>query len=397
MGFFTMHSIKENLAEKASDLPARRRKQAGEVKRELISPRISPAQGVKADEDSLLYLNDSNGDKRKTLKGDKAPETKPLRVKSFTAKKCDSLAINVKSFAKRYGIERLGFLTLTFGENLKDPREAQRRYKNLSRTWRRDKPFKVLVKVVEEQKRGAIHYHLLVLMDKDIRTGFDFQAFARAGEAYTKGYRKEGNRWTKIYASKASPHLKEMWAYNRKKCESHGFGRAELAPIEYPNNIGSYLGKYLVKGDNYMGGNGQKVRVRQLTYARDIRRVANPNFSWVSNPKGLPPFRTYLKKWAEFRGYENVDEIKRDYGKHWSFHLYGEIMYDAIRKRMEEEGLPPLASRERTPHTLSDTQIQQGLEKYFKEKELENTQLRSKEERKRLHAHRVNSKAWWHK
>ena len=395
-----MNTSKNKSAKKAStanDLPVLRRKQAGEGQRELTSPYSSPAQGDNREGASLLYLNDTNGDKKKAEDGDKELETKRLGCNSYTAKKCYSLSKNVESLVKRYGIERLGFLTLTFKENLTDHKEAQRRYKNLSRTWRRDKPFKYGMKVVEEQARGAIHYHLLVVMDEDIRTNFDFQTFKRAGEAYSRGDWKEGNRLTKIYASKAADLLKDTWAYNRKKCKSHGFGRAELAPIEYPNNIGSYLGKYLVKGYSKVSKEGEKIKIRQLTYARDIPRVANTKMSWVRNPNGIQPFRVYLKKWAEYRGYKDVEEIKRDYGKHWAYHLYEQIRYDHIRKRMEEDGLPPIATRPRTPFTLPDEKIQQGLQEYFKEKSVKGSNKRFEEERKRLNAHRVNAKAWWHK
>ena len=75
---------------------------------------------------------------------------------------------------------------------MRDRREAQRRWDNLNRTIRRDGKFTVLVKVLEVQKRGAIHYHLLVKIGQDIRTGFDWEAFKRAGEAYQAKDKEEG-------------------------------------------------------------------------------------------------------------------------------------------------------------------------------------------------------------
>ena len=100
--------------------------------------------------------------------------------------------------AKKFGVENLGFLTLTFKENMRDKKEAQRRWNNLNRTISRDQKFTVLVKVLEVQKRGAFHYHLLVKTNEDIREGFDWEAFKRAGEAYQAKDREEGKKWITV-------------------------------------------------------------------------------------------------------------------------------------------------------------------------------------------------------
>ena len=182
-----------------------------------------------------------------------------------------SLTQNVQWWGDKLGIERLGFLTLTFKGNLKDPKEAQRRWNNLNRTILRSGKFRILVKVVEVQKRGAIHYHCLVHMNEDIRTGFDWDAFKKAGKAYGAKDYTEGRKQTKIYAKSAKSHLRHLWGWMRTKCDSHGFGRSELMPIEYPNNIGSYLGKYLNKDDEKREKKQYDpwmTKVRKISYGR---------------------------------------------------------------------------------------------------------------------------------
>jgi hypothetical protein len=119
-------------------------------------------------------------------------------------------------------------------------------------------------------------------------------------------------------------------------------------PIEYPNNIGSYLGKYLNKDDQ---GREQKnwanvgltKGVRRVSYGRKEIKTHSANFNWVKHPQGRDLFRHKLKEWAEYRGLENVEEIKRAFGKNWSYHYYQEIMFDVPRKQRESQGFPPLS------------------------------------------------------
>ena len=207
-------------------------------------PFSCPPRGPETGSPALLYLNSHNSDK--SLKKEKEENEENLVTKrgwtpkSKTYKKMFCLTQNVAEWADKLGVENLGFLTLTFKRNLRDPKEAQRRWNNINRTISRDGKMRVLAKTVETQKRGAIHYHCLVHIGQDIRTGFDWDAFKKAACAYKAKDAKEGRAQTKIYAMSAKSHLRHLWGYMRKKAESHGFGRTELMPIQYPNNIGSY-------------------------------------------------------------------------------------------------------------------------------------------------------------
>ena len=184
-------------------------------------PSAAPPRGASEEGTALLYLNCHNSDKKISKNSQDGSKQEGWTPKSKTAKKQKTLTGNVNYWAKKFGVENLGFLTLTFKENMRDKKEAQRRWNNLNRTISRDQKFTVLVKVLEVQKRGAFHYHLLVKTNEDIRTGFDWEAFKRAGEAYQAKDREEGKKWTKVYAKSAKPHLRHLWGYMRAKCKSH--------------------------------------------------------------------------------------------------------------------------------------------------------------------------------
>ncbi|MGB7747589.1 MAG: hypothetical protein WBN75_09910 [Verrucomicrobiia bacterium] len=84
--------------------------------------------------------------------------------------------------------------------------------------------------VMERMDSGRIHYHLLVVLAQDIRTGFDFAAV------------KRGN-----YRS-ASAYLRREWKFWRETAPKYGFGRTELLPIrKTAEGVAKYVGKYVAK------------------------------------------------------------------------------------------------------------------------------------------------------
>lgn len=69
--------------------------------------------------------------------------------------------------------------------------------------------YKAFVKVIERTKKGRIHYHLLIALNDDIRTGFDFKAVENFD------YRS------------ANFALRSEWAFWRKTAKKYGFGRSD--------------------------------------------------------------------------------------------------------------------------------------------------------------------------
>ena len=311
----------------------------------------TPEKGALEGVRPLPCLSDHNGDKKWSKNGKATRKQTTSTPKSKVYKTKKSLTQNCNYFAKLYGIERLGLFTATFKENLTDGKEASRRWKNLNDTYRRAKKWKLLARVAETQARGAIHYHCLVLLEEDIRTGFDFEAHEECmnHKHGTNEYKKLNKRRT----ASASRYLRHLWAYGRQKAQSHGFGRCSLEPIRYPNNLGNYLGKYLCKEFEVTerGGSRMEARVRKISYGKH-RKPYSSNFSWLNGNGGL--WRKRLVEWSAYRGFHSTDHIASRYGPRWSYHLYGEIMFDTVRMQREADGLPSLASTGHIPFSPRD-------------------------------------------
>ena len=117
-------------------------------------------------------------------------------------KAASALGWNVFALAQKHGLENLGFLTLTFKDHVLDVKEAQRRLNSLLTHIIKPR-YQDYIGVLERQKSGRIHYHLLVVIGFDIRTGFDFAAVD-----------------AKDYSS-ANPALRAEWAFWRKTAPAY--------------------------------------------------------------------------------------------------------------------------------------------------------------------------------
>jgi len=95
-------------------------------------------------------------------------------LKPYHRKCIHALKLNVEHLCEKYGIEHIGFLTLTYGDHVKDLTDAQRRFKSLQ-THCLKKLFKAWIVVIEFMESGRVHYHLLVVCKEDILTGFNLR------------------------------------------------------------------------------------------------------------------------------------------------------------------------------------------------------------------------------
>ena len=278
--------------------------------------------------DSLLYHSENNSDKN-YLKNLKKPEKKgkksPYKPTSLQSKTFHSLDANCKHWMKIYGKEYIGVLTLTFKENLKCMKEAQRRYNNLMRMVAREGKFEILVKIAEAQKRGAVHYHILVKTNAPIRGNICWDTYEAMGKATD---RKAKTLLGKELAKTAEPELVELWGWLRKKCKATKFGRHELMPMKKPDHVKNYIGKYLEKDmqESTLKQDGKNKGFRVITYGKKAPKVASTKFSWIAGKGGL--YRYKLKKWADARGIKDADEMREIYGKAWSWKIYPHVMED---------------------------------------------------------------------
>ena len=233
-----------------------------------------------------------------------APKPAPTGLSGPHRKVAAALSWNVAHVCQRYGMERVGFLTLTFADHVLCAREASRRYHSLA-THVLSKRYAAVVRVLERQKSGRIHYHLLVVLPDDIRTGADFDAFAQ------RDYKSANN------------HLRREWAFWRHTAPQFGFGRTELMPIRSDANaLGQYVGKYIGK---HIGQREERDKgVRLVSYSKDAR-MATSKFTSVDKYSTewrakVQTFACIVQGWkphARIRGVEDLALVLDD--KRWSY------------------------------------------------------------------------------
>ena len=144
-------------------------------------------------------------------------------------------------------------------------------------------------------KSGRIHYHLLVALDSDIRTGFDFS-----------GVRNQD------YSS-ANRAIRDEWAFWRRTAPKYRFGRTELMPVRSNSEgIGRYVGKYISKGIE--SRTEQFKGTRLVEYSRKAK-IASTRFQFVTEvlPSGVVNFRFSC---ITFRIIQGAILRLRDYGRY---------------------------------------------------------------------------------
>lgn len=240
-----------------------------------------------------LYRNNSIENNEKNT-SQSSSESKKHR-KAATA-----LAYNVTSMSIKYGLKNLGFLTLTFADNVQCYKEASKRFNSLKSNVLNER-YNAFIKVMERQKSGRIHYHLLVALKFDIRSGFNF------AEAEKRVYKS------------ASKELRAEWSFWRSTAKKYRFGRTELLPIKSSHEaIGRYVGKYIAKHmDQRLS---QDKGARLVSYSKEVRAM-NTKFSWVTS--GAAQWRSKVAIFAhivsETKGVEPTFEgLREALGPKWA-------------------------------------------------------------------------------
>lgn len=274
-------------------------------------PPPNALQGAASKPGALPCLSSNNSNETPPPKpGKPASDLSPQTKKSACA-----LAWNVQAMATRWGLERLGFLTLTFAQHVTDPKEAQRRLNNLSTGVLRDRYPDGFIRVYERQKSGRIHYHLLVVLGQDVRTGVDFGAFAQGD--YRTG----------------SAYLRREWAFWRRTAKVYGFGRTELMPVRSTEEgIGRYVGKYI--GKHHGTRKAEDRGVRLVEYSRGAR-MARTRFGWSS--ENAAHWRAKVRLFAQImqsrasdgtygRPIQTISDLAPVLGPRWAYY-YRDFIY----------------------------------------------------------------------
>ncbi len=208
------------------------------------------------------------------------------------------LAWTIFALAVKHGIERMGMLTLTFADHVTEPKEATRRLKSLIAGVLNPR-YLAWVRVFERQESGRIHFHLIVVLKDDIKTGVDFMAFK------AKDYRS------------APPALRSEWAFWRKTATLYRFGRTELLPIRSSAEaISRYVGKYISK---HIGCREERDKGVRLAGFSKGARVGTTRFAWAT--PGSWVWRRKLKILAESLGVKEIAGMTARFGPRWAFYI----------------------------------------------------------------------------
>ena len=190
-----------------------------------------------------------------------------------------ALEMNVRQFIETFGINNVGFLTLTFADDVQDVKEASRRFHSL-RTNFLKKHFEHYICVYERMKSGRIHFHLIVNTREDIRRGLNFK------QIQARNY------------TSANKSLRQLWQILRENMEKYGFGRSELMPVKTNSKgLAKYVSKYISKHINSRLPEDKGYRLIRTTIdKKSLWKIANSNFSFVS--VGSRQWRENLQKWV---------------------------------------------------------------------------------------------------
>ena len=85
---------------------------------------------------------------------------------------------NIEQMLKRFGPENCAFMTVTLKERIYDAKEAKAAIDRILRAVIRPR-YSHYIGVLERHDSGAIHYHFVVHVGRNIRRGFSWAAFRR--------------------------------------------------------------------------------------------------------------------------------------------------------------------------------------------------------------------------
>ena len=269
--------------------------QSGTERSDLSGAKAASGAGVgecEARPLPCLYKNNSN-------------ESVSSSTLAYYKKAAHALALNAETLVNTAGVERIGFLTLTFPDNVEDHKEASRRFNSLNTRFLKPHPlFGDWINVKERQKRGAWHYHFLIDCGCDIRTGINWDEVEQG-----------------VYRS-VSGALRDLWAELREVLPKYRFGRSELLPVR-SNALGvaRYLAKYLTKCIHNRRPEDKGVRL--VSYSHKWLR-SGTNFQW--NNDNAKKWRQGLAGFSECFGFSSFEDIREALGDNWMF-SYSDLIF----------------------------------------------------------------------
>ena len=281
----------------------------------------------------------------------------PISKGAYKTEFC--LKANIELAAKFYGIQHLVFFTITFAYAVYSAKRAQKHLNSILSNVIRPRYGDRYLAVFERHASGAIHFHFVLWMEKDVRTGFDW---ALADLAYAaqkqRDYKRAGSLWSEAVGKAVNgDFLRGEWKFWRElKKRYRWLGRCEMLPIKSTAEaIAKYTGGYIGKHMEHRREEDKGVKL--VRCGKGMRR-ATSRFSFNS-----PKTRIYRRKLAAFvaqphialAGVKEYEDLKRVFGKRWAYHLMPAIL--AMELEFYPTGVDAQADGHNVPADVTNVRV----------------------------------------
>jgi hypothetical protein len=231
------------------------------------------------------------------------------------------LVWSIEEAAKKYGQDRLAFLTGTTGADL-SRQEFERRYNSLNTNVLTKRYVGVIKAVQRQPNTGHLHFHDLVVMNEGeaVGGGIDWDIAKAAYDAHKAGdYSTEYKLW--MASLRDNPQGRQLgsewdyWWHDAPK--RYGFGRCEMLPLRTsPQQAARYMAGYMLKG--LAGRIPEDKGKRLVDYSKSLR-IGTSRF--VFNSPGGAIRRKKLERLAIGQGVFGIADMKARFGAKWSYKL----------------------------------------------------------------------------
>jgi hypothetical protein len=244
------------------------------------------------------------------------PPSVPVARSAYKTEFC--LKENIRLAVEHYGIGNLAFFTVTFAKPVYCPKLAQKRLNSLLTHVIRPRYGNRYIIVFERHQSGAIHFHFVVYVAKDIRTGFDWDLARQAYEAQKqRNFVQAGKLWSAAAAkAENGDFLRGEWKFWRDVRKRYSWlGRCEMLPIRSTAEaVAKYTGGYIAKHMQHRREEDKGVRL--VRYGKGMHWVRS---RIAFNSPRVWLWREKLKMFALQNGCGSLDALKKKFGKRWAY------------------------------------------------------------------------------